>query len=145
MAQQAKQSLATFAVESEKRVAQLMRLFKGQIVSGALFGLKDDITLPVFTNVILTAEARDHGTDIEAESPAERWLVEVKLRISSIRDVKRIVNMLGLQRRQSPTARIWLVVMSPLDATYFREIRQQQEFLVSSLPEIEKLEEILSS
>jgi hypothetical protein len=144
-ANKARQSLDRISIEGEKRIMQLMRLFNGQQVPGDLFGMdkSKSVSLPAFTGIMTNARD-DRGNDIHARSHTDEWLVQVKLSLDSFRHVKIAVNSLQMLHSLHPSDTIWLVVLNNVERLFIWEIAQKG-FLVSSHPEIEKLENILES
>lgn len=130
----------TLGVESEQRIARLLQLFRGQQVPGELLGREGDIVLPVFSRV---EEARPTSrVDIEAEGVDENWIVEVKLRLMP--RLSEIVEQLERARSSYGDAKVWLVIMSGISPEKKLELAQKG-YLVSGLPEIVRLEQVLLS
>lgn len=130
-----------YEVESVRRVERLLRKFNGQHVSGSLFSLEGDIVLPVFVGVAASTGAVDIGADIKAQSSSETWLVELKTRLVS-GFIERTFDYLDRASKAIPNAKVWLVVMSEISPLH-REKVKQHGFLVSSLDDIARLEQIV--
>jgi hypothetical protein len=130
----------TLGVESEQRIARLLQLFSGQQVPGELLGREGDIVLPVFSRV--EEAGPTSRVDIEAEGADENWIVEVKLRLMP--RLSEIVEQLERARSSYREAKVWLVIMSEISPKKKLELAQKG-YLVSGLPEIVRLEQVLLS
>jgi hypothetical protein len=93
----------------ESLVRELMRHFRGQSVSGALFHTNGEIALPVFEDVEGEISA-DGQIELDAIGEGrERWVVEVKWRNkrAGIKELEKL-----LQHAQERNARGWFVSRS---------------------------------
>jgi len=128
-----------FARDSERRILKLTQRFDGRQVPGQLLGREGDFYLPVFTHVV-EASPFDK-VDLVAHGRDEDWIVEVKLRLSS--RLHNILDELEQAHAGHQDAKVWLVVMSDISQGQKYELTQRG-YLVSGLPEIVRLEEMLS-
>lgn len=130
----------TLAVESERRIARLLQLFSGQQIPGELLGREGIIVLPVFSRV--EEAGPTSRVDIEADGVDENWIVEVTLRLTP--RLSEIVERLERARSSYGDAKVWLVIMSEIPHRNKLDLAQKG-YLVSGLPEIVRLEQILLS
>jgi hypothetical protein len=131
-----------YEIESISRIERLLCKFNGQTVSGELFGLDDDVVLPVFTNVNQSPHgSRDYGLDIHAKSASETWLIELKSRLS-LAFIDRILLQLNRASQFAINSKIWLVVMSDVSPVYKERIKEKG-IQISSIDDIVRLEQLL--
>lgn len=130
------------AKESEQRVRNLLLLFNGQHVPGELFGLPQDLDLPMFAEVKMNPILKNREVDIQAIGTTEEWIVEVKLRFVPDRVFGMLGSLLADLREQFKDKKIWLVIMSEIPQKY-RERLKDLGILFSSVNDIERLEQTL--
>jgi hypothetical protein len=119
----------------EETIRVLMRKFRGQEVTGSLFGMSGMVTLPQFTEVE-RFRSPDGRTEIDAlGSGPQRWAVEVKWKTRAV-GVKELTSF--AERAGSLADRLWFVSRAGFTSdgrTYARE----QGILISGQQQVERL------
>lgn len=132
--------------DAERRIRILLNHFSGQTVSGELFGVNKQITLPKFRNVEFEPKIFHKRIDFVAESENENWFIEVKVvhnsKIASSRILEQMKNYLNLTSHKVGNKIIWLAVIGDLPES-FKEALSILGIYYSTTSEIEKLEKIL--
>ena len=134
-----RQAASELGRAKEAEVRELMRRFAGQRLSGAFFGLEEEIVLPAFSRV---AAYRSADGQVEVDALAEndeRWAVEVKWR-SKAAGKKELASLLN--KAQSLKARPWFISRSgftPAALAYAAE----QRILFSTRADLEGLSKAL--
>jgi len=131
-----------YEIESISRIERLLRKFNGQTVSGELFGLDGDVTLPVFTDVNQSLHGpKDYGLDVRAQSTSETWFIELKSRLS-LAFIDQIILQLNKASQSAANSKVWLVVMSDVLPAHKERIKEKG-IQISSLDDIVHLEQLL--
>ena len=139
--------LFDYAIRSEDRIFELVKLFNGQVVSGHLFNLSEPtIVLPRSPTVRRGEMGIDRGFDIAVMDSSQEWWIEIKLRtLYSVREVNSIITrMQPIDSSHEKKFRKWLVMMSEASPSRLERLKPL-DILVSSLNEIVELEGILRS
>ena len=131
--------------ESEKRIAVILRRFAGQKVSGSLFSVNREITLPFFDEII--SDPKDMKIDHKAISRDDEWWVEVKLIQKPYKFSPRIIQQMKdylekIRPNKINSTVIWLAFFGELPIKFTQELSYLGIFS-SSLNQIEELERIL--
>lgn len=140
--------------EVTARIVYLMKSFNKQTVPGVLFGLQEEVILPVFLNIeqennVQYARLRQ-VLDIKAEANnQEYWVVQIK---NNLRVITGIIQYLmkyksSLEATEDPkvkTVRLWVVSLEQKLGESTKKKFRDSGILISSLHDIEKLENILN-
>lgn len=107
---------ASQAYAQEQVVADLMKKFRGQKVSGKLFNFDSEVTLPQFSKVEREFESLSGlpRWDIIGKGDEVSWLVEVKGK-SGIETLLQTINFMGNYKRL-PRTQAWLVVFNEISS-----------------------------
>lgn len=142
--------LYDYAIRSEDRIFELVKLFNGQVVSGHLFNLTEHtLVLPSSPIVRRGVIGRDR-CDIVVVDSSQEWWIEINLRIIySVSEVSSIITrMQPIDYSPEKNIRKWLVMMSEASPSLLVRLKrlnilESPSILVSSLNEIVELEGIL--
>ena len=142
IAKEAKNSLQSISDDAKNRVRALVEYFNEQTVPGELFGLKNEIQLPIFESIESGDLDSSEWYSIQAQSNTETWYIVIKLPITSWwKAIKETKDSFILQA--NPQSTLWFIVMGEIPETE-RTNLQQNNFLVSSISDIVVLEEKLN-
>ena len=139
--------LFDYAIRSEDRIFELVKLFNGQVVSGHLFNLTEPTLVLPSSPIVRRGELGiDRGFDIAVVDSTQEWWIEIKLRtLYSVREVTSIITrMQPIDYSSEKNIRKWLVMMSEASSPLLERLKPLN-ILVSSLNEIVELEGILRS
>lgn len=127
----------------ESQVRELLRAFAGQEVNGAWLGISGRMRLPTFSQVEPFRSA-DGQIEVDALAEAqdgERWAVEVKWQNKAVGE-KDLAAL--LRKAEQLQARAWCISRSGFTPAA-RQVATQQNVLISSRADVEKLERALEA